>query len=190
MARLRLWLVMLPLVAAGTQGAAALVDAFAPRSYKTVELFARSNGSHALLPLAIALGAVVLLYALCSLAISTPGPRRLHGWAFACLPPLVFTVQEHVEYVLGHGHLPSTLVTNPIFLAGLLLQIPFAVAAYLVARALVTVAVAIAERASGSAPPARRQAARPLRPGRDVPALTRLGGGSRLTRGPPPPLTA
>src|SRR5215217_4147689 len=133
MRQLRVWLVMLPVVAAGTQLAASLVDAFAPASYETVELFSRSNASHNLLPLAGALGTAALVCALCSLATSAPGPPALPRWLFACLPPLVFTLQEHVEYVVGHGHVPWTLVPHPLFLAGLLLQIPFAAATFLVA---------------------------------------------------------
>jgi hypothetical protein len=53
--------------------------------------------------------------------------------------------------VLQHGALSHTLAAEPVFLLGLLLQIPFAAAAYLVARALVTVAVTLI-RALGRAP--------------------------------------
>ena len=48
MTRLRLWLVILPLLAAGTQCAASLLDTFAPRSYESAELFSRSRAARRL----------------------------------------------------------------------------------------------------------------------------------------------
>jgi hypothetical protein len=189
MARLRLWLVMLPLVATGTEGAASLVDTFAPKKYETVELFSRSNASHNLLPLAAALGSALLLCALWSFATSAPTARRLPRLLFACLPPLAFALQEHVEYLVGHGHMPWTLAIDPTFAAGLLLQIPLTVAAYLLARLLVEVAVAIGERVS-TARVAPQRAARAARPGRDALGRLRLVDRRRRTRGPPQPVAA
>jgi hypothetical protein len=184
MARLRLWLVMLPLVAAGTEGAASLVDAFAPQKYKTVELFSSSNSSHNLLPVAAALGAALLLCAVCSFATSAPAAPGLPRVMFACLPPLAFALQEHVEYVIGHGHVPWTLAVDPTFGAGLLLQIPFAVAAYVLARLLV--AVAVANRWARPEPHVARQRATILvRAGRDALGRLQLVDGRRRTRGPP-----
>jgi hypothetical protein len=189
MPRFRLSLVMLPLVAAGTEGSASLLDTFAPKRYETMELFSRSNASHNLLPFVGPLGAAVVLFAVCSFATSAPATRTLPRWMFACLPPLAFAFQEHVEYVLGHGQVPWTLVVDPIFAAGLLLQVPFAVAAYLVARLLVEVAVAIGERASAPRA-ARRRAAISARPGRDVFVRLQVADRRRHTRGPPRPLAA
>src|SRR5215212_8080592 len=117
MTTLRLWLVMLPLLLAGTEGAASLLDTFAPRSYESAELFSASNASHELLPLFLVLGVAVLVWAICSFAASAHARRRHPRWTFACLPPVVFAVQEHVEYVVGHGHVPWLLSTSPIFLA-------------------------------------------------------------------------
>jgi hypothetical protein len=187
MTRRWFWLVMLPLVAAGTESAASLVDRFAPKRYETVELFSRSNASHSVLPLAAALGAAVLLYAVYSAARNAPSARRLPRSIVVYLPPLAFALQEHAEYVLRHGRVPWTLVIDPIFAAGLLLQIPFAVAAYLVARFLVEVAVAIAERASVSRA-ARHRVADAARPGSDVLARLQVVVGHRRPRGPPKPL--
>jgi hypothetical protein len=184
MARLRLWLVMLPLVAAGTEGAASLLDTFAPKRYETVELFSRSNSSHLLLPLVADLGAALLLWAVCSFATSAPAARRLPPLMFACLPPLAFALQEHVEYFVGHGHVPWALVVDPTFGAGLLLQIPFAVAAYVLARLLV--AVAVANRWARPEPHVARQRATILvHAGRDALGRLQLVDGRRRTRGPP-----
>ena len=55
---------------------------------------------------------------------------------FAVLPPLGFLVQEHVEDLVRSGSLPGTLILEPTFLAGLALQLPFAVAALLLCRGL------------------------------------------------------
>ncbi|SRR6266540_5074721 len=190
MARLRLWLVMLPLLAAGTQGASALLDRFAPRTYETAELFSRSNASHSLLPVIAGLGGAALLCAMCSFATTAPAGRRIPRWVFACLPPLLFTFQEYGEYVVGHGRVPWTLVANPVFLTGLLLQIPFGVAAWLLARLLIDVVVTIAERSATPRTAPRRSS--PPSAGADSRALLRprLLSGRRLTRGPPAPAAA
>jgi apolipoprotein N-acyltransferase len=187
MARLRLWLVMFPLLAAGTQGAAALVDMFAPKSYETAELFSRSNASHSILPVIAGLGGAALLCAVCSFATTAPTSRRVPRWTFACLPPLLFTLQEYGEYVVGHGTVPWTLVGNPVFLSGLLLQIPFALAAWLLARLLIDVVAAIAERSSGRRTAPRRGSPPCVRAGAEALLRPRLLWGRRLTRGPPAP---
>jgi hypothetical protein len=59
-------------------------------------------------------------------------PLRL----FALLPPVGFAVQEHFERLLGTGGIPHDLITEPTFLVGLALQLPFALVALLVAYAL------------------------------------------------------
>jgi hypothetical protein len=59
-------------------------------------------------------------------------PARL----FALLPATGFVVQEHVERLIGTGSIPIDLVAEPAFLVGLALQLPFALAALLVTRAL------------------------------------------------------
>jgi hypothetical protein len=59
-------------------------------------------------------------------------PARL----FALLPPLGFTVQEHLEHLFTSGSLPYDLVLEPTFVTGLVLQLPFALCALLLSRAL------------------------------------------------------
>jgi hypothetical protein len=188
MARLRLWLVMLPLVVAGTEGGASVVDTFAPREYEGAELFASTNESHALLLPATALGLALMLCALWACTKAPPARMRLPRWVFACLPPVVFAVQEHVEHLIAHGA-PWTLAVDPTFVAGLCLQAPFALAAYLVARLLVVVAAVIAGRRSVPPPAAEPEAVcfAPL----SAPLLRlRVASTPRLTRGPPHPLAA
>jgi hypothetical protein len=59
---------------------------------------------------------------------------------FALLAPAAFVVQEHLETLLHTGAAPFGTVLQPTFLAGLLLQIPFAVAGYAIARSLIRLA--------------------------------------------------
>jgi hypothetical protein len=59
---------------------------------------------------------------------------------FALLAPAAFVVQEHLETLLHTGAAPFGTALQPTFLPGLLLQIPFALAGYAIARALVRLA--------------------------------------------------
>jgi hypothetical protein len=63
-------------------------------------------------------------------------PPRPPVRLFALLPPVGFAVQEHAERLIGTGAVPYDLVFEPTFLVGLALQLPFALAALLVAFAL------------------------------------------------------
>lgn len=90
-------------------------------------------------------------------------------WAPALVPTLGFTVQEHVERAVQLGGVPWGTVLEPVFLLGLLLQAPFAVAVALLARALTAVADAMAVRRRSCArfaasPVLERPTAAELRP--------------------------
>jgi hypothetical protein len=62
----------------------------------------------------------------------SPPPLRL----FALVPPVGFTVQEHLERLIGTGGVPPDIVFEPTFLVGLALQLPLTLAALLLAHAL------------------------------------------------------
>jgi hypothetical protein len=47
-------------------------------------------------------------------------------WPIALIPPLAFFLQEHLERLLHDGRFPWHLTSQPAFLRGLALQIPFA----------------------------------------------------------------
>jgi hypothetical protein len=72
--------------------------------------------------------------------------------AIVLLSPAAFVVQEHVERFVHSGQMPWTTALQPSFLVGLALQLPFALAALLVACALDSVAHAVG-RALAAAPP-------------------------------------
>lgn len=77
----------------------------------------------------------------------TPAPSP---WLLALLPPVGFVVQEHLERIAVSGAFPAHLVAEPRFLVGLLLQLPFALAGLLCARALLLAARRLVE---AGAPP-------------------------------------
>jgi hypothetical protein len=77
------------------------------------------------------------------LALSVIGGKARRGprpWALALVPPIGFVIQEHVERLAVGGALPGHLVAEPRFLLGLLLQIPFALAALVSASILLRAA--------------------------------------------------
>jgi hypothetical protein len=97
----------------------------------------------------------VLAFAGCILA----GIRRHTRpplWLFALAPPVGFALQEHAERMLHQDSFSAGTVLEPTFLAGLLLQLPFAAVALLLARALLVAAGDLARKLG--APPRFRPA--------------------------------
>jgi len=180
----RIWFVVLPLLFAGSELAHAVLGRFAPESYQGAELFERSGTGQELLPVLAAVGGALVVAGLATRAVS--GNLRAVRRVLAVLPLVVFTIQEHVEYLLGHGHVSWTLVARPAFALGLGLQLPFALAAYVAARLLIGLASAIARRCGSRAVAGRRGVPIPLVPvGVASPKLGRLPGDARFIRGPP-----
>ena len=60
-------------------------------------------------------------------------------WPFAMMGPAAFALQEHMERLLHDGMFPWTAALEPTFALGLLLQLPIALAAWLVAHLLLRV---------------------------------------------------
>lgn len=107
--------------------------------------------------------------------------------AFALLPPLGFALQEHLERLLASGSVGADVLVEPAFLVGLLLQLPFALAALACASALLLVAHTIVRALQRRPFLLRPTGARLLRPlGLDPPrvAVLALGHGQRA---PPRP---
>ena len=73
------------------------------------------------------------------------------AWIFAALPPVAFLAQEYLERLVQEGHVGWATAFQPAVLLGLYAQVPFALLAFLVARALASLADVVA-LAIGSAP--------------------------------------
>ncbi len=123
-------------------------------------LAATGHGYLAHAPLALAAGIALLLAALTGHAVRAfrGGSSPRLTWPVALVPLLGFALQEHLERLVS-GDLPLAAALEPTFLVGLALQLPFALAALLVARALAGAAEAVG-RTLATAP--RALALRPL----------------------------
>jgi len=126
---LLLSLVALPAGGAGTLTAHAV-------AYRLLE--ASGEGVHGYLahvPQALTVLALPALVA----AAAAGRARAPRAWPFAAAALSAFVVQEHVERLAHTGELPL-LLDRPVFWLGLALQVPFALAAWLVARLLLRAA--------------------------------------------------
>jgi hypothetical protein len=105
--------------------------------------------------------AVCAVFVAASVALRVSGrfAGRPAAWPFAVLPPLAFAVQELIER-LAAG-LPARTVFAPAVYAGLVAQLPMAIAAFFVARTLLRVADG-ARRWVAMRPPAPRPRAVPV----------------------------
>ena len=106
-------------------------------------------------PLAIATCVLVLIAGLLFRALAgfTGEPRRAAASpAIVLLSPAAFVVQEHVERLAHTGQMPWAAAVQPSFLVGLALQLPFALAALLIAWALDSAAHAVGRALAAAAP--------------------------------------
>jgi hypothetical protein len=128
MGRTRAWLVVSPVIAAGVLVAHAL-------AYRLTST--PTDPFHEYLAHA---PQVLLLLALSGLALAGFGPRRdaPPAWVFPLVGIATFVAQEHVERIVHGGSVPI-LVTTPVFLVGLVLQVPVALVAWVLARRLLAV---------------------------------------------------
>jgi hypothetical protein len=116
-----------------------------------------------------------------SVAGATRAPRPSPA-PFVALALVAFTLQEHLEQLAHGGGFPM-LLTSPLFLTGLALQLPFALLAWLVCRWLLAAAeLRVVRRPArlGTYPVSLRE-----------PLLACMPGGSDRpvsARGPPPTL--
>ena len=102
----------------------------------------------------IAICVAIGLIALAVSAFERSGRVRrafLPLWLFAAAPPVGFVLQELVERSAGTGTLAHLGPLEVPFLVGLAVQIPFALAAYLAARALLAAAAAFVRRLAAPA---------------------------------------
>lgn len=138
-----MWLLTLPLVVVGSQVAHALAYRLVTRddAERAHELAATGHAYLAYAPPALAVCSVLVVLALAgelghvlsSHRSRAAGPSAV---GFAVLAPAIFVSQEHFEKLLHDGGFPWGAALQLSFVIGLLLQLPFALAAYLLARVL------------------------------------------------------
>jgi hypothetical protein len=117
-----------------------------------------------------------------------PASSGAPAWLVALLPPLGFVLQEHVERYSRHGEIEWATGLEPAFVAGLTMQLPFALLVAFVAHALARLAERVAALIVGSEPPALRFVAASLilPAGIDIPRAATLARGY-AGRAPPLP---
>ncbi len=191
------WLLVIPLAVIGSQAAHVL-------AYRLVTLD-EDERAHALaisghaylayLPLILAMCSALFLVGLAGelgrvvrdreRAVSRPST-----WCFAALPLAIFSLQEHFERLAHDGAFPLDATLEPTFLVGLLLQIPFALAAYALARLLLNIVHALVDLLSVPSRGRRSGSSQRWRVvGSSLPRLPVLGLGYG-SRGPPAMLAA
>jgi hypothetical protein len=159
------WLVSVPFMAAGCLAAHSL-------AYHLIADPTERHGYLAFAPL--------FLGVLGGLAIVGAVRRgRTHSPVlFALLPPLAFVVQEHAERL-------QLVATEPAFLVGLALQLPFSLAALVAARAFLGLAELVAEVLTAARPRGRRAPSLRTPAGALAVARTLLVSCPRSPRAPP-----
>jgi hypothetical protein len=154
------WLLVAPLVILGSQAAHTLEYWIAaPGREERQQLLAETGHDYLQqAPIAVALCLAVVVLGLAGrllLARAGAGAGRPLALApFFVLPLVVFWLQEHLERLFDDGVFPLGLVEEPMFLLGLVLQLPFGYLAYALARALLAAADGLG-RALGGSPPER-----------------------------------
>ena len=150
--RLIAWLSCIPLMLGGTEVAHWLAFRIVyPDSWaRSQALGSSGHGYFGWLPAVGGVSAALLVSALFLHArdASKGGARgggSAHLSRFAALPPLTFALQEHLERLIHNGT-AFGVVFEPTFMLGLVLQLPFAVAAYLLSRLLLRVAERVGRR--------------------------------------------
>ena len=137
------WLVTLPIAVIGCESAHAAANLVFGTADGDAGPFVLSTARNAdLVTLIASLAAVSVVLGLAGRAAGAWSTHRTAAarLPFALLAPAAFVFQEHLETLLHTGAAPFGTILHPTFLAGLLLQIPFALAGYAIARVLVRLA--------------------------------------------------
>ena len=184
------WLGAVPLLLAGSQAAHLLVYrlVYPGTPIRSRVLLETGHGYLDLLPLVLGVAGGVALVSLLVAAVDTARgrpARTLPPWAFGLLAPAAFVLQEYLERSLHAGTFAWYAAAAPTFLPGLLMQLPFGLLAWLVARLLLLAAVH-----AGQVFAARRPVRRAVTPPGVIPRGTalvrkRLLAHRLAERGPP-----
>jgi hypothetical protein len=113
-----------------------------PDAHERAHLLEQSgHGYLAYMPIAVGAGLALSVLGFASMVVATVRPARgrracTPAWLVAVLPPLVFVLQEYLERYAPHGEIEWATALQPVFLAGLAMQLPFALLAALIAAGL------------------------------------------------------
>jgi hypothetical protein len=183
------WLVTLPIAIIGCESAHAVGNLFLGTADGDTGPFVLSTGRNAdLLTLVASLAAVSVVLGLAGRAAGAWSGHRTAAarLPFALLAPAAFVLQEHLETLLHTGAAPLGTAFHLTFLAGLLLQIPFALAGYAIARALVRLADGVRALIGRRRPRAHGGGAPPqARPAYRTPPRTGAHSWAHSGRAPP-----
>jgi hypothetical protein len=147
------WLTALGLLGAGWVTAHVLSYMLVVPAAERGRMMAETGHSYFRAADLLILCVTITLAGLALYVIGGQGGRAPRPGTLALLPPVGFVVQEHIERLAASGGFPTYLVTEPRFLLGILLQIPFALGALVCARLLVTFARGLARRLGGTERP-------------------------------------
>jgi hypothetical protein len=160
------WLLAVPMLVAGSLAAHALAYRLAHPGAHAAESALAAAGHGYLAQAPFLLGGLTAFLLAGLVLAGRIGARRegcpaLPAWPLALLPLVAFAVQEHVERAFADGALPLDAVTEPTFLLGLALQVPFGLVSLALGRWLGRTAAAAGAalvrgvaRARPAAPPA------------------------------------
>jgi hypothetical protein len=183
------WLVTLPIAVIGGEAAHALTNVLlGSPTGESGELFEGQGPGAGLGPLLASLALVVVALALAGRAAGAWSAHRAAAarLPFALLAPALFIAQEHIETLLHTGAIPFGTVLEPTFVPGLLIQIPFALAGYAIARALIRLADGVrALVAARRRPRLRAGVAHQRRPASQVPRRSGAQRWAHSGRAPP-----
>jgi hypothetical protein len=164
--RMAAWIIALPLAVASWLGAHCLAYWLVSPGGAEAHMGLHAEHGHAWLGYtpSLAIWALTLVVAGVVLCVGEGlrgrRPSDLPVRLFALLPAAGFVVQEHLERLIATGSIPADLVVEPTFLVGLALQLPFALAALLLTRALYAIGFGLGRTIAG-----RLALGRPLRYG-------------------------
>jgi hypothetical protein len=139
------WSLAVPLAVIGSQ-VAPVVGSRLVTPGEDERAHALTSSGHAYftyLPLILAVCTALLVLGLIGelrrlVSDATQDASRPSAWGFAALAPAIFCFQEHFERLAHDGAFPFDAALERTFLVGLLLQVPFALAAFLLARMLLS----------------------------------------------------
>lgn len=154
-------LLTVPMLAAGSLVAhqAAFCVAATARCGDALEQTGHSYLGHPQTLLAALLALVVVGLLVEGITHGRGGASRPPAWPFALVAPAGFVMIEYVEATTHHG---AAGMLEPVVLAGLLLQVPFAFISWIAARALLRVAPRLVEALIGVRAPRLRRGPAPV----------------------------